>query len=88
MAEKTDDRRRWCSTFAALLVDEAKVSMSDALFLAEQARVCRPGLPPSYALRLVMTNPRSGLMRVAAGRRWAASACAVESGEDDTVAGW
>jgi hypothetical protein len=88
MPREIDERNRWCATFAAILVEEARVPTSDALFLAEQARVCLPGLPPSYAVRLALHSPQARVRRLVAGRWWGASASLHKFGIDDSAVGW
>lgn len=88
MTRANDERLRWCTAFAAILVDETRMSTADALFLAEQARICFPGLPPSYAVRLALTNSHITATKVVAGRRWLARAEQASRWNDDSSVGW
>jgi hypothetical protein len=87
MPQENEDRNRWCATFASILTEEAGVPTSDALFLAQQVRVCNPGLPPTYAVRLALTNPQIRLNRVVAGRRWRGP-LPVHNLDIEDVVGW
>jgi hypothetical protein len=73
MTEQSDDNARWCAAFAAMLVDETRVSPCDAAFLAEQARVLSHGLPPSYAVRRALSDAHLRTERGVAGRLWSPS---------------
>jgi len=68
MAREIDQRNRWCEAFASLLVEEANVGKADALFLAEQAHLRTPSLPPSYALKMALMNSHCPAGRLVAGR--------------------
>ncbi len=88
MTRAIDERVRWCAAFAALLIDETRTSAADALFLAEQARVRFPGLPPSYAVRMALTGSHLPAPRVVAGRRWGGRAEPVRLSNDEGAVGW
>jgi hypothetical protein len=88
MVRESDQRSRWCAEFAAILIEETKVNACDALFLAEQARTCFPGLPPSYAVRMALTNSQHPAKRVVAGRWWDAPAKPRPTPIDDSAVGW
>jgi hypothetical protein len=88
MTRADDARLRWCAAFAAILVDETRMSTADALFLAEQARVCFPGLPPSYAVRMALTNSHIPATKVVAGRRWRGRPGQASLWNDESSVGW
>jgi len=88
MVRTEDENRRWCAAFAATLVDETRIGAADALFLAEQARVCCPGLPPSYAVRMALTNSHPAATRVAASRPWIGGAHARNPWSDEGAVDW
>lgn len=88
MTRAIDERTRWCAAFAAILVDETRMSAVDALFLAEQARVRFPRLPPSYAVKMALTDSHPPSTRVVAGRRWGRRADPVKVWSDESAVGW
>jgi hypothetical protein len=88
MVREIDERNRWCEAFASLLVEETKVGKADALFLAEQARVCSPSLPPSYAVKLALISPHFSSRRVVAGRWWGSRRGPHDFPGDEPYVGW
>ncbi len=70
MVREIDQRNRWCEAFVSLLVEETGVGRADALFLAEQARVRTPSLPPSYALKMALLSSHCPAGLHVAGLWW------------------